>query len=394
MVSYANQQAASQRERVLEKQIKRFAKSYQRRLRKLVKTSSRLGDLLYSFPAVAFAIVSGLGDHNRRGEAVRLVKDGANLRKVAAALQLPYWTRHLPPEAFTVDLAHLPDGPDYNRRIVNLIPEDPNAAAMWLSWLQAAYAGCDDDFALWLASQKIYAARWQANPAATPVLPLATFAWFSSHGNGSARHLIQEPWHHKMGLGNAITNMVNWFDRVLLDLTRADTRRGPGRYSKRRKMNQYSLVPLVTARDLYEEGEKMNHCVATYTSAVAQGHCKIFSVQRYGRRIATLEIRWSHGQCAQPIINQLLGHSNAAVDSDVYLAVGDWLKQNQGMVSTPNAARFSQNLDETRWRSFWAAYIAEKGAGAGVATRPDGNLVAKLCRDIDALKLLPQRRIV
>jgi len=290
MVSYAYQQAAAERERVLEKQIRRFAKTYQRRLRKLVKTSSRLGDLLYSFPAAAFAIVSGYGDHNRRGDAVRLVKDGASLKMVAGALELPLWTRRLPPEAFVRELQDLPDGPDFNRKIANLIPKDPEAATMWLAWLQAARTGCDDDFALWLASQKIYASGWHCGQAPTPVLPLATFAWFSSRGDRPARRLMETPWHRKMGLGAAIKGMAGWFERVLLDLTRADAKRGPGRYSKRRAGSQYNLVPLVTARELYEEGEAMNHCGATYALAVAQGHCMIFSVRRFERGLR----RWKY----------------------------------------------------------------------------------------------------
>ncbi len=385
MVSYAYQQAAAKRERVLEKQIKRFTKLYQRRLRKLVKTSSRLGDLLYSFPAAAFAVVSGYGNHSQRGEAVRLVKEGANLKLVAAALELPYWTRRLPPEAFEGGLQDLPDGQEFNRKIANLIPKHPEAAAMWLAWLQAARTGCDDDFALWLAGQKIYASGWHGGMASTPVLPLAAFAWFSSHGDLPARRLMEDPWHCKMGLGAAIKGMADWFERVLLDLTRADAKRGPGRYSKRKGASRYTLVPLLTARDLYEEGEAMNHCVATYALQVAQGHCKIFSVRHCGRRVATLEIRWSRDRCARPFVNQLLGHSNVAVDRDVYLAVGDWLAQNKNLVCMPSFSGFSDNLDETRWRSLWADYIAEKGRRAVVPERPDGMLVARLCRDVDVL---------
>jgi len=386
MVTYARQQAAAQRERVLEKQIKRFAKGYQRRLRKLVKTSSRLGDLLYSFPAAAFAVVSGHGDYLKRGKAIRLVKNGAGLKEVAVVLELPYWTRRLPPEAFTGEIGCLPDGVKCNRKIVNLIPADPEAAAMWLSWLQAARIGCDDDFALWLAGQKkIYVSASSGQMVRAPVLPLATFAWFSSHGNEPARRLMEDPWRRDMGIGTAIKSMASWFDRVLIDLTRADVRRGPGRYSKRKGNGWYNFVPLVTARDFYEEGEAMNHCVATYATAVAQGHCKIFSVRRHGRRVATLEIRWSRDWPAKPVINQLLGHSNMPVSRDVYLAVGDWLARDRHGLRTSNGLDLGDSLDETRWRSLWASYIAEKGDQAVVPARPDGKLIARFCRDVQVL---------
>jgi hypothetical protein len=385
MVCYAQQQAAAQRERVLENQIRRFAKATQRRLRKLVKTSPRLGDLLYSFPAAAFAVVTGHGDHNRRGEAVRLVKDGASLKRVAGVLGLPLWTRRLPPEAFTVDLSGLPDEEDFNRKIVNLIPKDPEATAMWLTWLKAGREGCDEDFALWLAGQRIYGAGWRVQLADTPVPPLATFAWFSRHEDEPAWRLMVEPWHQKMGLGAAINNMVSWFDRILLDLTCADRKRGYGRYSKRKGANRYDLVPLITARELFEEGEAMNHCVATYALAVAQGHCRIFSVRRGGRRVATLELRWPNHRIRRPVINQLLGHSNVAVDREVYLAVSDWLAHNEKLVCAPHIAGFGENLDATRWRALWGGYVAEKGPRSIVPERPSGDAVARLCRDVEVL---------
>ena len=72
----------------LETQIKRYHRSYRRRLRKLVRHSSRLGDLAYTFPAAAFALVSGRATPDRRGEAVRMVIDGRSLKDVAAILDL------------------------------------------------------------------------------------------------------------------------------------------------------------------------------------------------------------------------------------------------------------------------------------------------------------------
>ena len=73
----------------------------------------------------------------------------------------------------------------------------------------------------------------------------------------------------------------------------------------------------------------MNHCVATYASDVAQGQCRIYSVRRGKRRIATLELQWPGNRSGRPYINQLLGHSNVAVDREVYEAVTDWLAQNK-----------------------------------------------------------------
>jgi len=403
MVCQAKQQAATNRARSLEAQIKRFAKGHQRRLRKLVKTTSRLGDILYSFPGAAFALVSGHADHNRRGEAVRLIKDGQSLKHVARVLDLPWWIRRLPPEAFAGSLDMLPDGEGFNHKVGNLIPRKDQVAAMWLNWLQAGNQASTEDFALWLASQKVYnhAHRFVgAVEVDAPVVPLAVYAWFSSLDDGHrARRMIEHPWHPKMPFEAAVRNMCGWFDRVLLDLTRGDKNRGPGRYSARKRRRGYTLVPLRTAADLHEEGAAMDHCVGSYVSAVAQGHSAIYSVRSGPRRIATLEIGRMSARDDRLEVRQLLGHSNQAVDRDVYQAVVEWLDEQASlpMFGRNMLGRLAFGpevhgqmhahlaLDETRWRAFWGCYIEEKSGLLIDPERPSGQLLYKLSRDVDLL---------
>ncbi|MGI9520466.1 MAG: PcfJ domain-containing protein [Hyphomicrobiaceae bacterium] len=387
MVNVNYNRAVDQREHGLETQIRRFAKGYRRRLRKLVKSSSRLGDLLYTFPAAAFALVSGRGDHTARVDTVRLVKDGASLQRVGRILDLPAWTRRLPPEAFVTPLGDLPNSPDFNRQVVNLIPRDSEATAMWLIWLQSARAACHEEFALWLAAQNVYS---QDTPFVgvddvAPILPLAAFAWFSGQADEPARRMIERPWHRRMGFAAAVHTMSGWFDRVLLDLTRADQRHGPGRYSRRKNSKGLILVQLATAEALREEGEAMNNCVATYAPMVANGRCRIYSVRHRGRRLATLEIVWPHDRIGRPTINQLLGHSNTVVDRKVYVAVSDWLEQNEHLVCRPPVLGAIDCLDSGRWRWFWQNYIAEMGDESAVQVDPDGRLMERLCRDVASL---------
>ena len=382
MVCYAKEQVAAARARSLEAQIKRFAKAQQRRLRKLVKSSSRLGDALYSFPAAAFAIVSGHGDHNRRGEAVRLIKDGAELRRVAKVLDLPLWTRRLPPEAFEGTLAQLPHGEAFSRKVANLVPEDPEATAMWLRWLQLGNEACHEDFALWLARQKrLYCVQ---NDFGAPVLPLAASAWCSGLDEKErARQLVPRPWHKQIGLGRAVEAMCGWYDRVMLELSCGDRKRGPGRYRNKRRKNGYTLVQLRTPRELFEEGEAMNHCVGTYVSEVAQGNCLIYSVRVGGRRLATMELRWVFGRHRPPVVNQLLGHSNQPVSPEVKTAVAEWLRHQNGIHAPVSGGQIP--LDETRWRAFWGSYIAAKGTTNLVPERPSNELLFRLSQDVNAL---------
>ena len=55
--------------------------------------------------------------------------------------------------------------------------------------------------------------------------------------------------------------------------------------------NGYHVVPLLKAQDLREEGEEMHHCVGSYDRTCEEGTCRIFSIQKEGKRVATLDIR-------------------------------------------------------------------------------------------------------
>ena len=366
----------------LETQIRRFNRSYRKRLRKLARQSSRLGDLMFTFPGAAFAMVSGYGTPDQRGQAIRLVRDGASLQNVAGAMDLPMWTRRLPPEAFNTPLRNLPQGERFAQRITNAVPLEVEVAGNWFAAVQDAVEAGDPDFAVWLARQPIYFA---GVAQFAPVRPLAIFAWFSKRPDVRGRGLIDKPWHPKMRYGQAVEQMCLWFDRVVRDLCRADQKRGPGRYSRRRKSDGYTIVPLRTAHELWEEGEVMNHCVGSYASAVAGGECLIFSVRRGARRIATLELRWCYGRRHPPVLNQLQGPGNTPVDPAVHRAVNDWLSTQDNLMLTAPAMIGRISVDATRWKAMWGPYVAARGRKSLLGDRPDHHVLLKLCHEIEML---------
>jgi len=51
-----------------------------------------------------------------------------------------------------------------------------------------------------------------------------------------------------------------------------------------------SATPLADARALYEEGQKMHHCVFSYAERCHEGRERIVSIQRAGQRVSTLEL--------------------------------------------------------------------------------------------------------
>ena len=83
-----------------ESYVGRFAYPARREARRLMKGSARLVDLAMVFPGAIYALATRHGAADARREALTLVEQGAPLKAVARALDLPLWLRRLPPEAF------------------------------------------------------------------------------------------------------------------------------------------------------------------------------------------------------------------------------------------------------------------------------------------------------
>lgn len=87
----------------------------------------------------------------------------------------------------------------------------------------------------------------------------------------------------------------------------------------------YTVIPLTTSLELFDEGKEMHHCVSSYSKQCKLGSTLIFSIRKGDLKVATAEIsnqkheyRLNH----HPNSNdwqmiQCRGKCNAAVDKDV-----------------------------------------------------------------------------
>ncbi len=333
----------------LDAQLRRYNRSYRRRLRKFVRSSERSRDLLYTFPAAAFTIAGAHGNPLRRAEAYRLVQDGASLRDVGIALDLPNWLRRLPPEAFVEAVGKMPCGDVFGRRIVNLIPKDPAQTPMWLNWVLRGNSLCDETFALWISHQRI---SWADHADASSVVPLAAFAWYSGAEHVRARGFIERPWTPELNLSKAISATKSWFTRCLED-TYDSRHASTGRWFVTQRRSGYRIVPLRTHADLQDEGNRMHHCVGDYANQVMMRTCLIYSIRRGNDHVATLEIRSDWRKERAPYISQLRGPYNDDVDEDVFNAASKWLARqgNYPFAGFKQSGYFP--FDEQRWAALW-----------------------------------------
>lgn len=358
----------NQANHLVEVEIQRFPKVYRRRLRRLVTGSNALGDLLVSFPAAAFALVSGYHTADARGRAVALVKAGAPLKAVADALGLPLWLRRLPPEAFGEPFGPLSTDPALGRRIAHLVPGDAAAARAWLDAVAQVSPLADAMFTGWVAGKpQLYGLR---HPLRADVFRLvAAFAWFSANRNTDAGCLIETGWRVNQALPTVVAHAARFALATIQATQRQAPKRGPGRYSMKNRVAGFAVVALRTAADLDEEGRVMNHCVGTYAGAVARGECLIFGLRHNGQRIATMEVRGSGANGCGPQIVQIQGPGNSAVEAAVIERARGWLLAHG---SNPLAATDLDPalalVEEAKWRTLWAPYReAAPGAFAPAA---------------------------
>jgi hypothetical protein len=360
-----------------EAQIRHFHTSVRRRLRRLVGDSRRVGDLLFTHPGAAFVLAAGNRAPDNRGEALRLVKAGRPLSDVETALDLPRWLRRLPPEVFVMPLGTVPGGHEFGRRIVNRIPKEKHQTGAWLGRMSACAETCGEEMALWLANKTLCEDCCDNHAA---LLPLGAFVWFSQRPGSLAHGLMKTPWQKNMRVGAAVEAAAEWLARIVFEYC-AESHNVDGTWFKERKSHGYRFLPLRSAAELQEEGERMKHCVATYAGRVAAGTCLIYSVRRGGKRVATMEIAPAPGQALTAGIVQVKGLRNASPGTDVLRAAQAWLAQ-RGCYPYAGANRA---VHDGRWRKVWRPYCAAKPQVAShLSGRPE-NALMRLYSDLNML---------
>jgi hypothetical protein len=338
--------------RELESQIGRFAPKHRQQLRKLSRESSRLGDLLYSFPGLAFTLAAGGRCSADRARAIGLVKGGRPLAEAAAVLELPQWLRRLPPEAFTEVLSTVPAGEEFVRNLVNAIPDKTALTAAWLRWVLFGAQACDEAFALWLAKQAIYEA---AQIGRIPLVPLAAFAWFS-RSSAPARRWIVKAWHANMSFGAAVEETRRWLECMMLDYG-TEGAATDGSWFRSRKVCGYSFVPLLTSDMLRVEGHLMRNCAGSYIGKVAAGCCLLYSIRCGDERVAMMEVM---ARPTGPAIVKLLGPGNTSAGEDVWRAARSWLSKQCQNPKMMRASINSLPAKSSRWVELWKPYRQAK----------------------------------
>lgn len=303
-------------------QIARFDAAYRERLIACAALSDRVGQLGATFPLLLFALAARAGSIAERRAIVQRALDGFPLAEIAAALGLPLCLRRIPPEACHPSPFHVSWSVAASSRLGPHIPADAKTAARWLRAVAFAARFCDEEFACWIAAQRNLFASDTFE--AGHLLPLAMFAWHSRSKRVSGSPMLSAPWSPRLGLRRALDVTERWL-RELLVLSELGPRGLDDPWLPASQHLGYTFTPLLTVAALIEEACEMSNCADAYCVSLALHETRLFSMQRRGRRIATIEIEPDPRRDGFAIA-QLQGPGNGDCGVDVWHAATEWLE--------------------------------------------------------------------
>jgi hypothetical protein len=328
---------------------RRFTLRYRQDIYRAGALSQRAAQLAETFPVAALAIYAGTwpsaemkwDEFERRWrqraqqqqDAAKLVECGARLRDVAAILNFPLVLRHVPPGA-----AHLVGSVIRHPDLIQWMPRQTPAAKIWLTLINFAYNRGGHDFGRWIA-RHVSEIPGQLNGVAHTVTDLLDWVRASE---GSGREFVTQSFTPAIGLKAATQASQKWHQAVATNADCRPDRELPAPWYPAAKQGAFEIVPIVTAVDLYREGQAMHHCVAAYADRVRGGDCYVFSVRQSGERVATVSlIRDS----ARVLIEQVRGPCNTAPSTAIMTALRQWLRIQPELAIQPWEDQRSDGLE-------------------------------------------------
>ncbi len=331
--------------------LQSFHTPFRRHVTDIARRASCFSDLAETFPGLLFALATGYGTVEARRSAATHVAGGAPLREAADALGLPWWTRKLPPQAFTQRLANLPQEAAFATRIVNLLPQAPGLSGKWLERVLQAYRSCHAEFALWVAKHD----RFHSPLVADPALPyLAAWAWYSEHPETMGGRLLRRKWQPSMSPNRAFDELTIWRKRLRLALSLSSLEREPWLISGAAR--GYEIVELRTVEDFIAESAAMDNCLDAFAEKLEANVCYVFSIRENGVPVADLEIGAHPHEPKLPSIVQLRGPRNRRASPHVWRAAYAWLG-NQPLRPAPPLL-IDAPKRRRAWRDLWKPYVS------------------------------------
>ncbi len=369
--------------------IQAFHPAFRRNVAELTRQAPPIADLADTFPGLLFALATDFGRTAARQDALRLVVEGAPLRQAAAVLELPWWLRRLPPQAFAEPLMPLAADDAAHERLGNLLPASPQDARCWLWIVGVGLNACHADFALWAAAwasrapRNLLAVLGEAN-----FRYLAAWAWYSGRQDALARQLMRRAWSTHMGPRRAVDELVVWRQRVRLGMVIGNALDDV--WLSDGHAHGFDFVALRTVSDFIAESDAMDNCLDQFADRMEQGRSRVFSIRLGARSVADVEIGIQEPGAGMPAVLQLRGPRNRRASPGIWQATYAWLGAQplRLLISAPmardgararRAARelwlpYLERLETPQRRAFRALLASDLGINVGPVQRRRRNV--------------------
>ncbi len=336
---------------------RRFHPTYREAIYRQIATNPRLLQLAETFPMLTLYLFTGWAEHYqeegraRQAEAIRLVNQGASLKRVATVMDLPIHLRRLKPGILL----------DSSMPCTNsVLRGDPKLLRAYLPgttvearrWLMAVYRAEQKEISLefvrWVARNAHHFPAGRYEPIPPPyqgprrfwcparvlmknlVDDLADFVRACKRKEGHVIH----PFCESMSF-RTVTRLSTEWHKAVQD-TNGPQYTFPPPWYPDEIVAGYEFVPLTSSTDLYQEGAAMHNCVGTYGEQVMDGDCYIYSIRQAGERVATLEI--VKGRDGKVGIGQLRNTCNKSVSPEIEFVAREWLARMQALPELDKAA--------------------------------------------------------
>lgn len=323
-------------------------------MRALAARHPYLADLALSFPTLLLALAvprRGLDP----GCAIEHTIDGAPLPSVAAAAEVPLWLRRLPPQALSQPIPRLPDSKTFRRQVANHLPFQKDASA-WLQTVSDMADIADEAVALWVVREM---AREMRSTKLHRRHLVGLWAWFSNQPDTFGHSLIGKRWTPAVRLSAALDAAEDWRTTFNLYLVLG---REPVTelWLRPARVDGYDFQSLASVEEIAEEAAAMRNCLRTYGGGVAHNRLRLWSMRRDGRRVATLQVSFYHGQ-PLPDLAELKGPGNTSAPVEVWRAARRWLVMHDQSPAEPRQCTpNSVPLDHATWQELWRPYWLAK----------------------------------
>jgi hypothetical protein len=336
------------------KQLQRFPKRSRKAISIIAKRHPTLLDLVASFPAFLYACSFMVRGENRAQLCNHVIK-GMPLRELARAAGLPWWTRKLPPEVLSMDLATLPCSDFAERHIINFVPVKLKELRRWLKFVSFAKKVAGESFALWVARNFKHC----KDSNKLEVRSLGIWAWYSERGNSFAGKLILRKWTPAISWRQAKEARYCWFDTLELFLYMGD-RHVHYAVETSDSWGDFRFLPLTSAAEIFKEFQTMDNCMRDYGENVYCQSKRLISVQKDGTSVALLALHDGRGQ-RRLSIEQLHGPKNSTVSQCIAEAVRSWFLQQDPFLFDKVVGPFMSGKSWPIWRRIWKEYWLEVG---------------------------------